>query len=152
MQKTPIVGVPGIGLCSVLPFRRSDGLFTKTLGKTICVGSLEFTTDRFGRLSLSPEGDNSGVIFVGMVNSGLPSLHIALKELSDEGDATPGKGGGSSELPDPRGCNVVTLIVPMTTTSPSENTSALLTVLMVPLRTAAPQPGTELLPEQQQAY
>jgi hypothetical protein len=47
---------------------------------------------------------------------------------------------------------VVTLIVPMTTTSPSENTSALLTVLMVPLRTAAPQPGTELLPEQQQAY
>jgi hypothetical protein len=94
MQKTPIVGVPGIGLCSVLPFRRSDGLFTKTLGKTICVGSLEFTTDRFGRLSLSPEGDNSGVIFVGMVNSGLPSLHITLKELSDEGDATPGKGEG----------------------------------------------------------
>jgi hypothetical protein len=69
-------------------------------GETIYFGSLEFTTDHFGRLSLSPNGEDSGAIFVGMVHSGSSSLHTALEELSDEGNATSGK-GGSFGLPDP---------------------------------------------------
>jgi hypothetical protein len=69
-------------------------------GETIYFGSLEFTTDHFGRLSLSPNVEDSGAIFVGMVHSGSSSLHTALEELSDEGNATSGK-GGSSGLPDP---------------------------------------------------
>jgi hypothetical protein len=69
-------------------------------GETIYFGSLEFTVDHFGRLSLSPNGEDSGAIFVGMVHSGSSSLHTALKELSDEANATSGE-GGSSGLPDP---------------------------------------------------
>jgi hypothetical protein len=69
-------------------------------GETICFGSLEFTADRFGCLSLSPKGQDSGTVFVGMVHSGPPSLHTTLEELSDEGDTTLGE-GGISGLPDP---------------------------------------------------
>jgi hypothetical protein len=66
--------------------------------KTICFGSLEFTADRFGHLSLSPHGGGSGAIFMRMVHNGSPSLHTALEDSSDEGGAASGK-GGSSESP-----------------------------------------------------
>jgi hypothetical protein len=46
----------------------------------------------------------------------------------------------------------VTPIVLIATTPPSESIPALLTIPMVRLRTATPQLGTRLLPEQQQAY
>jgi hypothetical protein len=92
-----------------------------TLGETICFGSLEFTTDRLGRLSLSPEEGDSGAIFIGMVHSGLPSLHIALEDSSDKGGATLST-GGSSESPSPRGCNVVTPTVPISATLAPKNT------------------------------
>jgi hypothetical protein len=120
------------------------------LGET-CFGSLEFTTDSFGRLSLSPLGDDLGAIFVGMVHIGSPSLHTSLDKLFDEDDTTLGE-GASSELPVLEGCNVVTSIVPITTTPPSENIMALLTAPIVPLRTTTPELGTGLLPEQLQAY
>jgi hypothetical protein len=48
-------------------------------------------------------------------------------------------------------CNVVTPTIPITTT-PLENTLALLTILMVPLRTTTPQQGIGLLPKRQEAY
>jgi hypothetical protein len=118
------------------------------LGETIYFGSLEFTTNRLGCLSLSPVGEDSSTIFVGMVHNGSPSLHTTPEENFDEGDATLGKGGGSSGLPSPQRCNVVTPIVPITTAPPPENTPALLTILMVPLRTATLQLGIGLLPEQ----
>jgi hypothetical protein len=71
-----------------------------TLGKTI------------SNLSLYLEGNHSGVVFVGMVHSGLSFVHTMNKESSNEGDTALGGGGvgGSSRLPGPRGCNVVTLI------------------------------------------
>jgi hypothetical protein len=34
------------------------------LGETICFESLKFITDRFGNLSLSPEGNDSGNVFM----------------------------------------------------------------------------------------
>jgi hypothetical protein len=61
--------------------------------KTICFGSLEFTTDCFGHLSLSPKGNDSGTVFIGMVHSGSPSLHTILEESSDKGNAASGNGG-----------------------------------------------------------
>jgi hypothetical protein len=38
-----------------------------TLGETICFGSLEFIADRFSDLSLSPEGNDSGVVCLAFV-------------------------------------------------------------------------------------
>jgi hypothetical protein len=47
---------------------------------------------------------------------------------------------------------MVTPIVPILTTSPLENTPALLTIPSIQLWTVAPQLGIGLLPEQQQAF
>jgi hypothetical protein len=38
-----------------------------SLGKTIHFGSLEFIAKRFGNLSLSPEGNNSGALCLAFV-------------------------------------------------------------------------------------
>jgi hypothetical protein len=65
-----------------------------TPGETIYFGSLEITIDRFGNLSLSPKGNDSGAIFIGMVHSGSPSLHTILQESFNEGN-TASSGGGA---------------------------------------------------------
>jgi hypothetical protein len=45
-----------------------------TLGKTICFGSLDFIADCFDSLSLSPKGNGSSTIFLGIAHSRLPPL------------------------------------------------------------------------------
>jgi hypothetical protein len=72
-------------------------------GDTICFGSLHFTADHFDHLSLSPKGNDSGVVFIGMMHNGSPSLHTVREESSNEGDTTLGGGGGGgrSGLLDP---------------------------------------------------
>jgi hypothetical protein len=97
--------------------------------------------------NLSPQEWDSHATFIGMVHSGLPSLHTALKESSDKDGAASGA-GGSSESPNHRGCNVVTSTNPITATPAAENTLALQTIPMIMVRTVAPQPGMELLPIQ----
>jgi hypothetical protein len=72
-----------------------------TSSETIHFGSLEFTTDRLGHLSLSPEEGDSGAIFVGMVHSRSPSLHTAPKDSSDQGGSALGAGGAPNP-PAPR--------------------------------------------------
>jgi hypothetical protein len=37
-------------------------------GETICFGGLEFTANRLGCLSLSPQESDLGAIFIGMVH------------------------------------------------------------------------------------
>jgi hypothetical protein len=96
-------------------------------GSTIHFGSLEFTADHLGRLSLSPQEWDSSTIFIGMVHTGSPSLHTALKESSDEDGVALGA-GGSSGSPDPRGCNVVTPTDPITATLAPKNTPTLQTI------------------------
>jgi hypothetical protein len=100
--------------------------------EAICFGSLEFTADCFGNPSLSPKGNDSGVIFMGMVHNRLLSLHTILEESSDEGHTTSGR-GGISGFPDPRGCNMVTPTIPVATTPPLEGTLACLTIPTVQL-------------------
>jgi hypothetical protein len=87
-----------------------------------------------------------------MVHNRQPSVRTIHEESSNEGNAAL-SGGGSSRIPNPHACNVVTLIPPVTTTPLPENALALLTTPTIPLWTAAPQLGTEfLLEQQQQAY
>jgi hypothetical protein len=88
------------------------------LAETIRFGRLEFITVSFGDMSLSPEGNDSSVIFVGLVHSRSLSMHTILEESTNEGD-TASNGGGSSGFPISQGCNMVTPSVPITTTPPS---------------------------------
>jgi hypothetical protein len=117
----------------------------------IFFGGLEFITYHFSRLSFSPDGNDSGTVFVGVVHNGLPSLQTILEESTDEGD-TASSGVGSSDFPVSWGCNVVTSSVPITTTPLLEGTPPPLTIAMVSLWAAIPQPDTRVLPKQQQAY
>jgi hypothetical protein len=119
--------------------------------KAKCLGSLEFTTDCFGNPSLSPKGNDSGVIFMGMVHNRSPSRHTILEESYDEGHTTSGR-GGISGFPNPQGCNMVTQTIAIATTPPLEGTLAFLTIPTVRLQTVALQLGTGHHPEQQQAY
>jgi hypothetical protein len=88
-----------------------------TLGKTIHFGSLEFIADHLYNMSLSPEGNDSGVVFVGMTHSGSPSLHTILEDSVDEVDIT-SSGGRSFDFPIFQKCNMVTPTVPITTKPP----------------------------------
>jgi hypothetical protein len=83
-------------------------------GESTWFESLEFNTDSFSNLSLYPEGNELGAIFVGLVHSGPSSMHTIQEESSNEGNTAFG-GVGNSGLPSPRGCNMVTLIAPITT-------------------------------------
>jgi hypothetical protein len=50
-----------------------------SLSEIVRFGSLEFITDYFGSLSISPKGSDSRAVFMGMTRSGSPSLRIILK-------------------------------------------------------------------------
>jgi hypothetical protein len=67
------------------------------LGETIRFGSLEFIANHFSSMGLSPEGNDLGTVFVGMVHSGLSSLHTILEESANEDDTT-SSGGGTPHI------------------------------------------------------
>jgi hypothetical protein len=69
-----------------------------THGETICFGSLEFSAECFGNLSLSDEGKVSCVVIMWMVHSRLQSLHTILEDSVDEGD-TSSSGGEAPVSP-----------------------------------------------------
>jgi hypothetical protein len=60
---------------------------------------------------------------MGMVHSGLSSMHAILKESASEDDSASSERGGSG-FPIAQGCNMVTLAIPITTTLPLEGTLA----------------------------
>jgi hypothetical protein len=121
------------------------------LGSTIRFSRREFTTDRLGHLSLSPQEWDSGAVFIGMVHNGSPSQCTTLEECNDE-DGAASVIGESYGSPCPRGCNVVTSADPIIAMPASENTPVLQTMPTVMVQMAVPQPGMKLLPNQQQAY
>jgi hypothetical protein len=63
--------------------------------KPSALGAWSFIFDCFGGMSLSPEGNDLGVVFMGMVHSESPSLHTILEESTYEGDTTSSRGGSS---------------------------------------------------------
>jgi hypothetical protein len=60
--------------------------------------SMSHLTAATDYLSLYPEGNDSDVVFIGMVHSGPPFVHTMHKESSNEGDAAL---GGGEELQTP---------------------------------------------------
>jgi hypothetical protein len=74
-------------------------------GGTIHLGSLASIANRFGSLSLSPEGNDSCVIFTGVVRTRSPSLHAILEESANEDDWTSSEwgGGGAPSSPSIKG-------------------------------------------------
>jgi hypothetical protein len=81
VQKTLTVGAQGRGVCSMLSFEHYDGSFISiryhhqwqeldcggfTLGNIVHFGSLEFIVKCFSSLTLSPKGNDSSTIFMGM--------------------------------------------------------------------------------------
>jgi hypothetical protein len=117
-----------------------------SLGKTVRLGSLEFIVDCFNSLSLSPKGNDSGVIFMGTAHSGSPSLRTILVDSTDEFYTT-SSGEGSFGFPISWRSNMVTPPTPITTTSRPDDAPAPQTTAMVPLRTIIPQPETGFPPE-----
>jgi hypothetical protein len=89
-----VMMVPSLKLCFLANINNPTSLGL-ALGRTIDFGSLEFTADCLGRLSLSPQEGDSSTIFIGMVHSRTPSLHTTLEETFDEDSATSGTEGSS---------------------------------------------------------
>jgi hypothetical protein len=113
--------------------------------EVIRLGSLEFTADHFDILSLSPEGSDSGTVFVGMAHNESPSLHAILEESVGEDDSTSSE-GGSFGFPISQDCHVVISVVPIATTPPPEGTPTSLSIPMVLSWTTVPQLDTGLPP------
>jgi hypothetical protein len=90
-------------------------------------------------------------MIIGMAHNGSPSLRPTLAESSNKDDATSGA-RGSLGYPGPHRCNVVISTASIVTTPVLKSTPDLHTISTVMVQTMAPQPGMELLPNQQQAY
>jgi hypothetical protein len=106
-------------------------------GETIRSEKPEFIADHFNYLSLSPKGDDSGIVFMGMAHSGSPSLYTIIEESTGKDDSASSQ-GGSSSFPISQGCNVVTPIIPITTTPPPKGPPAPLTIPTVSQWTTVP--------------
>jgi hypothetical protein len=166
VQKILAVGTPGRGLCSLLSSRRSDGSFTETrhrherqqpfwcrgcLGRDHPPWQPGVHHQPLRQPESFPEGKDSGAVFVGVAHSGSPSLHVILEEFTGEDDSTSSE-GRSSSFPISRGYNMVTLIIPITTTPPSEGTPVPLTIPTVLQWATVPQPDTGLILERLWTY
>jgi hypothetical protein len=98
-----------------------------------------------------PEGNDSGTIFIGMANSGSPSLHAILEESPSEDDSAL-RDGESSGFPIPWECNAVTSVIAIVTMPPPEETPMLQTMPVVSQWNTIPQSDTRLLHERLLAY
>jgi hypothetical protein len=66
-----------------------------SLGETIHYGRLELLADYFSSLSISPMGNDSGVIFMGTASSSSMSLCTILENSANEFYTTPSREGSS---------------------------------------------------------
>jgi hypothetical protein len=117
-----------------------------SLSKIVHFGSLEFITDCFGSLSLSPKGNDSGVIFGEMARSGSPSLCTILDDSTDELYTT-SSGEGGSGLPASRKHSMGTPHAPIMTTPRPEDAPTPQTMMTVPPQTIMQWSNTGQRPE-----
>jgi hypothetical protein len=98
----------------------SDG---SSLGETIHFGSLEFITDHFDGLSLSPMGGSSDAIIMGSTRDGPPSSQQTMMGDFIEGSPTTSNGEGRIDLPPPKRQGMGAQPAPATTTQGAKNPS-----------------------------
>jgi hypothetical protein len=155
VQKIPTVGAPGRDLqCAFpldVPMVSSSSLTIAvdgehltcggfSIGKTIHFGSLEFSTNCFSGLSISPRWNDSDAALMGSSCCGPPSLLWVMIEDSIEEFHTASSREVGSNLPSPRRHSTGALPALVTTTARLENaltTQAIRTVL--PLHEPAPE-------------
>jgi hypothetical protein len=112
--------VPSSAFVPIIGGKRSSG-DGFPLGKTICFGSLEFVTDRFSSLSLSPLGGGSGAIIMGLARGGPPLLLRTLTGCPIEGFPVAHGGEGRTELLSPGRHGVESPPISTTTIPQPEN-------------------------------
>jgi hypothetical protein len=107
VQKTLTVGAPGRGICSMLSFyivpmvpssvlilaigAKRSTIDVFSLGETICFRSIEFITNRFGGLSLSPLRDRSGLPYFTKQKNNWPRTTARMHHPEDHGSLTRGQ-------------------------------------------------------------
>jgi hypothetical protein len=110
-----------------------------SLSEIIHSGSLEFITDCFGSLCLSPKGSESCTMFVGTTHSGSPSLHAMIEDSTNKFHTT-SSGVASSSLPISRMHGTRAPPAPITTIPWLEDAPCTQTMTMVPPQTLSPCP------------
>jgi hypothetical protein len=129
--KTPIVGMPGREICSVLSSSRSDGsiIYINSMLLLATCTLIQHQVRPRCRLTASTTwishlaGAGFGAQFEGMTRSESPSLHAILEKSPSEDDlaSSEGESYGSPLL---RACNMVILVRAYTPTPPSKATPA----------------------------
>jgi hypothetical protein len=153
VQKTPIVGASGKGICGVLFLnevlmvpsssitvvangeRLMCGGFT--LGEPVCLGNFECITDYFGGLSLSPKRGNDGAIFMGSTHSEASIPQWATIEDSPEEFLVASSRKEDLATFPPKRHSMWALLAPTTTVTWKKNAPA---TMAFPLRMAVPRP------------
>jgi hypothetical protein len=115
-----------------------------SLDKTIRLGNFEFIVDYFSSLSLSPRRGNVGSTFMGSTHSRMPTPRRAMIEDSVEEFLTALSSAGSFNLHSSRRRGTGASLALITTTPRMENAPATQAMMIVPPRTAVPQPETGL--------
>jgi hypothetical protein len=119
-----------------------------SLSETIRSGSLEFITDSFGSMSLSPKGSDSGTVFMGTTCSGSPSLCTILDDSVNEFYTT-SSGEGNYGFPISWRRSMGTTTAPIATTPWPEDALTPHTMAKALLQTIVLWPDTRLPPERQ---
>jgi hypothetical protein len=120
-----------------------------SLDEPIHLGNIEFITDYFNGLSLSPRRGNKDAIFVGLTRSGASTPQRAMIEDSTEKFLTALSGEGSFSHPSPRRCRTGAPFACTATTTWKENSLA---TTMFPPRMVAPRPETNHPSKQHRAH
>jgi hypothetical protein len=103
-----------------------------SLGETVHFMSLEFITDCFGGLSLSPRRNDSDATFMASTHCGPPYPLQAMTDDSIREFHMALSGEGGSNLPAPRKHGTVALPAPITTMPQLENAPVTQAITMVP--------------------
>jgi hypothetical protein len=120
-----------------------------SLDEPIHLGNIEFITDYFNGLSLSPRRGNKDAIFVGLTRSGASTPQWTMIEDSTKKFLTALSGEESFSHPSPRRCRTGAPFACTATTTWKENAPAM---TRFPPRMVEPRPKTNQTYKQHRAH